>query len=46
MTGNSISINGDKINDLDFIINKSIAIENKYVIIRRGKKQYYLIRYN
>ncbi len=46
VTGNSISINGDKINDLDFIINKSIAIENKYVIIRRGKKQYYLIRYN
>ncbi len=46
VSGNSISINGDKINDLDFIINKSIAIENKYVIIRRGKKQYYLIRYN
>ena len=42
ITNNSISVNGEKITDLDFTINKSIAIENKYVIVRRGKKKYFI----
>ena len=42
VNNNSISINGDKINDLDFIINKDIAIDNKYVVVRRGKKKYFI----
>ena len=42
VNNNSISINGEKINDLEFTINKSIAIDNKYVIVRRGKKKYFI----
>ena len=42
VNNNSISINGDKVNDLDFIINKDIAIDNKYVVVRRGKKKYFI----
>ena len=42
VNNNSISVNGEKINDLDFIINKSIAIDNKYVVVRRGKKKYFI----
>ena len=42
VNNNSISINGEKINDLDFIINKDIAIDNKYVVVRRGKKKYFI----
>ena len=42
VNNNSISINGDKINDLEFVINKSIAIDNKYVVVRRGKKKYFI----
>ena len=38
---NSITINGDKINDVDFVISKSVAIDNKFIVIRRGKKKYY-----
>ncbi len=38
----SISINGDKIIDENEIINKDIAIENKVIIVRRGKKKYYM----
>lgn len=38
----SITINGDKITDLDYVITKKDAIENKVVIVRRGKKKYYL----
>lgn len=42
VNNNSISINGDKINDLDYIIDECIAIDNKYVVVRRGKKKYFI----
>ena len=42
---NSISINGDKVNDEEFIVSKKIALDNKYVVIRRGKKKYFIIRF-
>lgn len=38
----SISVNGDKITDLKFQITKNDAIEHKYVVIRRGKKKYFI----
>ena len=38
----SITINGDKVTDENMIICKSIAFDNKIVVIRRGKKKYYL----
>lgn len=37
-----ISINGDKVLDENIIIDKSYAIEDELVVIRRGKKKYYL----
>ena len=42
ITGNSISINGNKVNDLEYEISKDIAIDNEIVVIRRGKKKYYI----
>ena len=42
ISGNSISINGNKITDLDYVINKDIAIDNEIIVIRRGKKKYYI----
>lgn len=42
LTNGSIMINGEKVTDLDTNITKSLAIEEKYIIIRRGKKKYYL----
>ena len=38
----AISINGEKITDLEIIIDESKFIENKYIVVRRGKKKYYL----
>lgn len=38
----SITINGNKITDLEYVITKDIAIEGKYIIVRRGKKKYFL----
>ena len=41
----SIYINGDRITDLEFVISKSVSIGNKYVVIRRGKKKYFMISF-
>lgn len=40
ISNGSITFNGDKINDIEFVIDKSKCIDEKYIIIRRGKKKY------
>ena len=42
LSAGSISVNGDKVTDANLIINKDLAIESKMVVIRRGKKKYYV----
>lgn len=42
---NAISINGEKITFTDYIISKENAIDNKFTVVRRGKKKYYLIEH-
>ena len=42
VNGNAISINGNKINDLDLIIDDNYFLHNTYIIIKRGKKNYYI----
>jgi len=46
ITSNAISINGEKINDVEFVIKKEDALHKKYTIIRRGKKKYSVIRFH
>lgn len=41
----AVSINGEIIKDLSFVISPERAIENKFTIVRRGKKNYYLIKH-
>ena len=43
ITNGSISINGEKINDLEMLVNKEKALYNKYIVVRRGKKKYHLV---
>lgn len=38
----SITLNGEKVNDENMLVTKSLAIENKVIIIRKGKKKYYM----
>jgi tyrosyl-tRNA synthetase len=38
----SISINGEKQTDLDYTVSKDKLLHDKYLIIRRGKKKYYI----
>ena len=42
VTGNAISINGEVVNSLEATITKDMALEGKVIIVRRGKKKYYL----
>ena len=42
ISGNSVMINGSKVADLTKVITKDDALFGKYVIVRRGKKNYYL----
>ena len=39
---NAITINGNVVNDENMIINKDIAIDNRIIVVRRGKKKYFL----
>ncbi len=43
ITNGSISINGEKVTDLEMLVNKSLSLYNKYIVVRRGKKKYYLV---
>ncbi|MEG1495697.1 MAG: tyrosine--tRNA ligase [Bacilli bacterium] len=45
ISNGTISINGDKVMQPDFILRKESALGNLFNIIRRGKKKYYLIRH-
>ena len=40
--GNALTINNVKINSLDYVITKDILIDNKLLVIRKGKKNYYI----
>jgi len=42
ITGNAISINGNKVNDLEYVISNNDFVEDTYLIVRRGKKNYYI----
>ena len=46
ITAGSITVNGERITDLDFIVSKENALEQTLTIIRRGKKKYYVGTWN
>lgn len=42
LNGNAISINNDKITDENYLVTKHNAIDKEVVIIKKGKKKYFL----
>lgn len=42
LSGNAISLNGEKVSDPKLILSPENALYGKYVVVRRGKKNYYL----
>ena len=45
ISGSSISINGEKVNDLNFVLKKDDAFNNELTIIKKGKKYYYAVEF-
>jgi tyrosyl-tRNA synthetase len=41
----AVSLNGDKITDEALVLSSDLAIEGKFIVLRRGKKLYALVRY-
>ena len=42
ISGGSLTLNGDPIRDVNAVIDASVALGGKYLVVRRGKKKYYL----
>lgn len=40
----AITINGDKVTELDFVLTAENSFEGRFIIIRRGKKKYFLVK--
>ena len=45
LNNGAISVNGEVVKEENALINKEKAIDGKIVVIRRGKKKYYLIKF-
>ena len=46
VTSGAISVNGEKVASLDYMVSKNNALYNEYSVIKRGKKKYSLIHHN
>lgn len=42
LSNGSITLNGEKLTNLELIVTKDLCIESKYLIVRRGKKKYHI----
>ena len=42
VSNSSITVNGEKVTDLEFVLTKDQCIDSKYVVVRRGKKKYFV----
>ena len=40
-----IYLNDNKVNDINLILDSSLAIESRYIVLRRGKKKYALVSF-
>ncbi len=42
--GGGVSLNKEKIDDSEMVINSSFLINNKYLLVQKGKKNYFILR--
>lgn len=45
VTNGAISVNGEKIQDLDYTVAENDRLEDAFAIVRRGKKKYHMVRF-
>ncbi len=46
LVGGGVSINKEKVEDANMLVNKSSLLKDRYILAQKGKKNYYLIRVN
>ena len=44
--GGGVSVNKVKVEDINFSISSVHLINNKYILVQKGKKNYYLVKVN
>lgn len=42
VSNGAVTINGEKVNDINTVIDNSFFIEDTYIVVKRGKKNYYI----
>ena len=45
VTNGAISVNGEKVVDLDYVVDEKDRLEDAFAIIRRGKKKYHMVQF-
>ncbi|MDZ5472539.1 tyrosine--tRNA ligase [Bacillus sp. 31A1R] len=45
VSNGAISVNGEKVTELEYVVGEQDRIDGKFTIVRRGKKKYFLIKY-
>ncbi|KML39228.1 tyrosine--tRNA ligase [Cytobacillus firmus] len=45
VTNGAVSVNGERVTELDYTLTDKDKIEGQFTVIRRGKKKYFLIKY-
>jgi tyrosyl-tRNA synthetase len=45
VTNGAVSLNGEKVTEIDYVVSEKDQIEGQFTIIRRGKKKYHLIKF-
>ena len=45
ITGGSITVNGSKVQSLEFELESKDAFFNRYTVIRKGKKTYFVVKF-
>ncbi|MHC5251903.1 tyrosine--tRNA ligase [Listeria kieliensis] len=45
VSNGAIYLNGERVQDLEKLVGEADRIENRFTIVRRGKKKYFLVRY-
>lgn len=46
VTNGAISINGEKVTDVEFVVGSDSRLDDAFCIIRRGKKKYHMVKFN
>lgn len=45
VTNGAISVNGEKVKELDYTVDTKDCLEDAFTIIRRGKKKYFMVKF-